>query len=135
VNGQTAWDQGFVAAAPTRVYEALADPRSYPSWWPGARLEDRGPPADHASVLRLPGIPPLEVRAESARQGVGLVLRVGGRYRGTLEWYLDPFEEGTIVNCLLAVDLRGSGALARRRLHRIRVAVHRGMVWLKRTLE
>ena len=118
--GLRAHDQGFVAAPPGEVYRLVADPRTYPSWWPGCRAQGEG--------LSLP-ITRAAVRAEREREGIGLHLVFGGE---SLEWYLESFEEGTIVNAFL--DAR-SGWRGPRRLIRMRGSVRRGLVGLKKRLE
>ena len=61
-----------------------------------------------------------------------MFIELGPPLNGTLEWYLEPFEEGTIVNALLDAELPGGGA---RRLRRIRAQIRRGLVGLKTALE
>lgn len=126
-----AWDQGVVWADPSLVYRALSDPAGYAAWWPGARtfLDDG------RVTLRLEGVPGLRVAPERPRDGVGLFLRVDGDYSGTIEWYLEPFEEGTIVSCLVELDIPGGPGRSQRRLRGLRAAVRRGLVGLKVALE
>jgi hypothetical protein len=115
-------DQGFVAASPDRVYRLIARPDTYPSWWAGSKLTAEG--------LSLPvagGV----AKVERERNGVGLHLVYGER---SLEWYLEPFDEGTIVNAFLDVPGR-PGRRASRGLLRMRGAVRRGLVGLKKELE
>ena len=115
-------DQGFVAASPDRVYRLIARPDTYPSWWAGSKLTREG--------LSLPvagGV----AKVERERNGVGLHLVYGER---SLEWYLEPFDEGTIVNAFLDVPGR-PGRRASRGLLRMRRAVRRGLVGLKKELE
>jgi hypothetical protein len=115
-------DQGFVAAPPDRVYRLIARPDTYPSWWAGSKLTAEG--------LSLPvagGV----AKVERERNGVGLHLVYGER---SLEWYLEPFDEGTIVNAFLDVPGR-PGRRASRGLLRMRGAVRRGLVGLKKELE
>lgn len=121
-----AHDQGFVAASPPRVYGVLADVESYPAWWPSAR-GDR-------PALRLAG-GTLTMRAGDHRPDVGLILHLGGPFAGTLEWYLEPEMDGTIVNSILNLDLPGGRRRSERRLLRARVAIHEGLVRLKGRLE
>jgi hypothetical protein len=102
-------DQGFVAVAPAKVYAVLAEPSSYPSWW-----------ATGGSVARI----------EGERDGIGLHLVFG---EGSLEWYLEPFDDGTIINAFL--DIQGPERAAGRRLRRARRKLHSGLVGLKKMLE
>ncbi len=123
--GVGAMDQGFVQASPARVYRALADPSRYADWWPGMG-RGRG--------VRLWGRS-LAARAGTLREGVGLTLDLQGSATGTLEWYLEPFEDGTIVYAILNLDLPAGRGRSRRRLLRARGSVRGGMVGLQRALE
>jgi hypothetical protein len=101
----------------------LVDPSTYPSWWPGARANGTG--------LSLPirrGTHRFAVERE--REGIGLYLVSGG---DSLEWYLEPFDDGTIVNAFL--DVEGTAGRSARRLLRMRGAIRTGLVGLKRRLE
>lgn len=113
-------DQGFVAAAPGRVHAALRDPAGYPGWWPGTAV--RG------GELELPLARHHAAVPERERDGLGLHLMFGG---DSLEWYLEPFEEGTVVNAFLEVD----GPRSDRALLRMRGEIRRGLVGLKKKLE
>jgi hypothetical protein len=123
-------DQGFIAAPPAAVYGVLADVPSYPVWWPGAEVRSRG----EDLRLRLPGGSLVPALAEGHREGVGLTLRLDPPSSGTLEWYLEPFEEGTVVSSILHLDLPGGPRGSARRLRRLRVGIHRGMVALREAL-
>lgn len=128
--GERAHDQGYVAAPPAAVYGALRDPASYDRWWPRVRSGRVG----EGASLKVGRGRPMGVRTERHREGVGLVLRLEGSPAATLEWYLEPFREGTIVNCILDVEA-GRRRRARQRVRRLRAAVRRGMVGLKGALE
>jgi len=123
-------DHGFVRAKPQRVFEVLRDPAGYPAWWPGARALDDG-------RLALPGIPRARVTAGGVRPGTGLSVRFGGgrgdASGGHLEWYLEAFEEGTVVSCI--VDLRVPREWSERRVLRMRSGIRSAMVALKGMLE
>jgi hypothetical protein len=114
-------DQGFVGAPPSRVFGLLADPASYPSWWPGT--------GSHEGALSLPLRAAGPVTAERERDGVGLYLAFDD---GSLEWYLEPFDDGTIVNAFLDVP---APAGKPRRLRAMRSRIREAMVGLKRRLE
>jgi hypothetical protein len=122
-------EQGFVSAPPKQVYRVLADLPAYPRWWPAATA------ADGELLLALSGRASSSASAERHRPGLGLNLRLGPPNQGTLEWYLDPYEEGTVVNCLLDLDLPGTSRKARSRLRRARSEIRRGLVGLKRRLQ
>jgi hypothetical protein len=123
-------DQGFVAAPHVSVYGILADVQAYPVWWPGAEVRSSG----EELRLRLPGGPLAPAVAGGHREGVGLILHLGPPYSGTLEWYLEPFEEGTVVNSILHVDLPGGPGRSARRLLRLRAEIHRAMAALREHL-
>ena len=119
-------DQGYVAAPPQRVFEVLREPSAYPRWWPGVRSREDG-------WLVLRGLGPVEVTAEGVRDGVGLIVRFRGRRaEGHLEWYLEPFREGTVVNGI--TNLWAEGRWSPRRTLRLRSAIRSGMVALKDVL-
>jgi polyketide cyclase/dehydrase/lipid transport protein len=116
-------DQGFVPAPPERVYARLADVGRYGEWWPGAHVDTNG----DGSRLRLPRLPEVGLSVVGDRSGTGLTLRLRGRgLAGSLEWYLEPFKDGTMVNAILDLD----GASARRTM-RVRAALRSGLVALR----
>ena len=125
-----AHDQGFVAASPSVVYEVLRDIPSYGLWWPRVRVDTR----EEGLRLGLVAGAAAPARTGGHREGMGLIISMGPPYDGTLEWYLESFEEGTIVNSVMDLNLRGRRR-ASRALRRLRSSVHRGLVGLKRHLE
>jgi hypothetical protein len=127
VTAAGAHDQGFVPSPPDVVYPILADVDGYPAWWPGARVWGRDPDL----LLQLPRAPRVVARVDRVRPGVGLFLRLDPPMEGALEWYLEPFEEGTVVNCLLQLDLEGGPRAVARRLKRLRAGVHQGLAGLE----
>ena len=114
-------DQGFVPAPPDRVYARLAAVDGYGAWWPGARTVAAGGELD----LRVAGFRG-RVLVEGERPATGLVVRVDGAAPCSLEWYLEPFKEGTVVNAIL--DL-GRGTARRQR--RARRSIRRALVALR----
>lgn len=116
-------DQGFVPEPPGRVYARLADVDAYPEWWTGVRTRD--------GTIAIPGLPHSEVTVERDRPRVGLVLRLrGGGVDASLEWYLERFKEGTVVNAILELDETGE-----RRRMRVRRGLREAMVALRRLAE
>jgi hypothetical protein len=126
-----AHDQGFVAAFPSVVYGVICDIPSYGLWWPGIRVDTQG----DGLRLGLVAGAAAPARAGGHREGLGLVIALGPPYNGTLEWYLESFEEGTIVNSLMDLELQGGRRRASRALRRMRSSIHLGLVGLKRHLE
>jgi hypothetical protein len=49
--------------------------------------------------------------------------------------YLEPFEDGTVVSCLLELELTGGSPKVQQSLRRARSEVRKGLVGLKRELE
>jgi hypothetical protein len=120
-------DQGFVLAAPPRVYELVRDPAGYPVWWPGVRADGEG-------RLRFPELGPVAVAVDEVREGIELLIRVEGRRgRGHLQWYLEPFKEGTIVYGI--TDVQAKRSWSARRVLRHRSSMRRALVSLKDRLE
>ncbi len=109
-------------AAPDRVYGALMDFQGYQRWWPGV-AEWSG---DRLS-LRLDGRPS-GAAPDRERPGVGMYLNLDPP--GTLEWYLEAFEEGTVLSCFLDLELPGGTGRAHRRLLRARARVRDGLTGL-----
>jgi uncharacterized protein YndB with AHSA1/START domain len=116
-------DQGFVAVPPDQVYEVLANPVSYPEWWPGAAATTEGVLLPFRRVRRA-------AVADRHRNRIGLHLVSPDE---ELEWYLEAFDDGTIVNAFLQIP--GVGRRADRRIRRMRGAIRSGLVGLKRRLE
>jgi hypothetical protein len=115
-------DQGFVPASPERAFEMLRLPDAYPGWWPGVRAGRGG--------IDLPVLGEVSVSVERVRTGVGLLVGVTGRRAsGHLEWYLEPFEEGTLVSCITDLEVRR--AWSPRRVRRWRASVRSGLVALE----
>jgi uncharacterized protein YndB with AHSA1/START domain len=124
-------DQGYVKAPPVTVFGVLNEPSRYATWWPRARSRTRDGRLEVAFLDRRHCF----VEIDGQRPGVGLVLRLGGDLAGTLEWYLEPFWEGTIVNAIVNIDVPGGPRRAARDLLRVRAALRRGMVALASAVE
>jgi hypothetical protein len=120
-------DKGFVAASPGRVFEVLAGTEAYGNWWPGAT-------GGSGLWLELPGIGKVRYQPDGVAPGVELTLRLEGRrLRGRLQWYLEPFKEGTVVYGI--VDLETERGFRGRRRLAVRAGIRRAMVALKEMLE
>jgi uncharacterized protein YndB with AHSA1/START domain len=93
----TVWD---LPAPPRRVYRVLADPRTYPVWWPEIRevrqLDER------SGAMRFRSLLPYELRvtAHEARQdpeaGV-LEARLTGDLEGSTRWTVTTRGDGAAV--------------------------------------
>jgi hypothetical protein len=75
---------------------------TYASWWPGTRAAQDASNGEVA--LTLPALGRLRVRAAGERPDVGIVLQLSGDAHGVLEWYLEPFKEGTVINVFLRLS-------------------------------
>jgi hypothetical protein len=116
-------DQGFVGVPPVRVFEVLADPAGYPRWWPGAKERPPG-------GLLLPGFGPVAVGATGVRPGIGLLVRVKGRgFSGHVEWFLEPYKEGTVINGI--VNVESKRRWRQRRILAVRAGLRSAMVALR----
>jgi hypothetical protein len=120
-------DRGFVRASPDRVFELVRDPARYPEWWPRVRRAgDRS--------LRFPQLGEVGTEVHGVKDGVELIVKVEGRaVRGHLQWYLEPFKDGTIVYGI--TDVETSSRWTPRRVLRHRASIRRAMVALKAALE
>ena len=116
-------DQGFVLAAPGRVFELVRDPAGYPSWWPRVR-------ADGDDHLRFPELGSVAMTVDVVREGIELVLPVEGRrVRGHLQWYLEAFGEGTIVYGITDVQTTRRWSARRVLRHRASMRPSPGASW------
>jgi hypothetical protein len=126
-----AHDQGFLGVPPPAVYRALGDVPRYGLWWPGIGVDTQG----EGIRLDLGAGVSGAARIEGRREDVGLVIELGHPAPGSLEWYLEPFEEGTIVNSILHLDLPARGRRADRALRHARTSIRRGLLGLREHLE
>lgn len=106
-------DAGLVRAPRWLVHRRLADPASWPSWWPGLeRLAPQraDPLATHhlAIVLRRPWRPARHLRLAVTPWGhrvdLGLHLAVAGDVVARSEWWLEDATDGTIVHHVSTVE-------------------------------
>jgi hypothetical protein len=127
-------DRGFVTSTPGAVHAVLAAPGDYQAWWPGVRSGSDPAVGDHAFWMVLGGLGRVRGEASRERPGVGLFLELEGReLQGTLEWWLEPAKDGTVIHALLA--LNRSPRWTRRKELAYRSAVRAGMVALKQRRE
>ncbi|MDP9341160.1 MAG: hypothetical protein M3Q23_03415 [Actinomycetota bacterium] len=111
-----------MGSPPARVFEVLADPAGYPRWWPGAKQRPEG-------RLVLPGLGSVAVEATDVRPGVGLFVQVAGQgFSGHVEWFLEPYKEGTVVNGI--VNVESAGRWRERRILAVRAGLRSAMVAL-----
>lgn len=131
-------DEFWVDAPPDAVYEALLAPGT--GWWPGARATADGErvrvsaPGFHRLARRVR----FEARLDKLRPGKGMTWWLDrGELHGRGEWWLERFNNGTIVHYFLDVDPGEAGRYRRwsSRVRRHRWAVRRGVNALKRILE
>jgi hypothetical protein len=120
-------DRGFVRAPADRVFELVREPARYPQWWPRVRTARDG-------ALRFPELGAVRAEPDRIEDGVELIVTVEGRgIRGHLQWYLEPFKDGTIVYGI--TDVETARPWSARRVLRHRASVHRALVALKDRLE
>ena len=111
-------DETFVAADPADIGRAVSDPSSWRRWWPDLRLDVR------------------ENRGDK-----GIRWTVTGALTGTMEIWLEPMLDGTLLHYFLHAEPAGAAAwqLARMNLakmnHRRRVAGKNMAFELKARLE
>ena len=107
------WD---LPAPPARVYGVLADPRTYPAWWP--EIREVRQLDDHSGVMRFRSLLPFElaVVAHEARQdpaaGV-LEARLTGDLDGLTRWTVTGRGDGAAV-AVFYEDVRVHKPLLRR---------------------
>ncbi|EID55884.1 hypothetical protein SacxiDRAFT_3691 [Saccharomonospora xinjiangensis XJ-54] len=77
-------DETFIAVPPSTIASAFADPRSWPLYWPDLVLE---------------------VYTDRGDQGLRWTVR--GALVGTMEVWLEPVFDGTILHYFLRADLAG----------------------------
>jgi hypothetical protein len=100
-------DETFIAADRSVVAAMVADPGRWPGWWPDLELNllrDRGPKGCQWQVIAGPA--------------------------GTVEIYLEPWHDGTLLHLFLRLELPGGSSSAARLQ---RAARDRTLSW-KRTI-
>jgi hypothetical protein len=110
-------DETFIALDRASVAAVVGDPRRWADWWPDLDL----------SVLRD--------RGDKGRQWV-----LTGRVAGTVEIYLEPWHDGTVVHLFLRLELpadesASTPAARARTVHRRALAWKRSIHRLKDELE
>ncbi|MFD7657036.1 polyketide cyclase / dehydrase and lipid transport [Actinosynnema sp. NPDC059797] len=107
-------DETFLAVPPAVVAAAFAEPASWRGFWPDLTLD---------------------VYADRGIQG--LRWTVGGALVGTMEVWLEPVLDGTLLHYFLRADLPGdpSPGRVRREVRRRQLAAKEVSLGLKTTLE
>ena len=124
-------DRGWVPAPPKEIYRVAQSIPTYPSWWRRADVEE-GESGRHLFVT-IAGLGRVRASAAGERPGVGLIIQLAGDVDGVLEWFLEPFKDGTIVSFLLRLSTRPR-RWERRQLA-YRSAVREGLVALRTMFE
>lgn len=132
----TTTDDIYIEAGPDEVHRALLQVGARAPWWKRARVKMDGA----AVVIRARVAPvrlPIRFKATTGtvRPGQGFVWHIEGReVRGTAEWWLEPFKEGTVVHHVLDIERAGVRRLSSvSRRHRW--ALRRALYGLKDELE
>jgi hypothetical protein len=109
-------DETFLAVPPAVVAAAFAAPSAWRTYWPDLELD---------------------VYADRGEEG--LRWTVGGALVGTMEVWLEPMLDGTVLHYFLRADPHGSPELtprqARREVQRRQIAAKSVALGLKMTLE
>ena len=120
-------DRGWIPAPPGDIYGIADSIHTYPSWWPSIRAEEGE--SGRFVLLTVPGLGRIRASVAGQRPDVGLIVQLSGDVDGVLEWYLEPFKDGTIANILLRLAT-GPRRWCRRELT-YRSAVRDGLVALR----
>ncbi len=120
-------DRGWVTAPLEDVYRVVESIRTYPSWWRAISVAE-GESQLHV-LLTIPGLGRMKASAAGKRPGVGVIIQLAGDVDGVLEWFLEPFKEGTIANVLLR--LAAHPRKWKRREETYRSAIRDGLVALR----
>ena len=97
-------DRGWVPGPPHDVYRIVESIHTYRSWWHGIEL-DEGETERHVT-LTLPALGRVKASAAGQRPGAGVIIQLVGDVDGVLEWFLEPFKEGTVANVFLRLAAR-----------------------------
>ncbi len=124
-------DRGWVAAPPEDVYRVVEGIRTYPSWWRGISLGE-GESQLHVR-LTIPGLGRMKASVAGQRRDVGVIIQLAGDVDGVLEWFLEPYKEGTIANVHLRLAARPRRWKPREQ--RYRSAIRDGLVALRTVFE
>ena len=77
---------------------------------------------------------PFSVTTDVVKEGIELLLPVAGpRIRGHLQWYLEPFRDGTVVYGI--TNVQTARRWSRRKVLRHRSSMRRALVALRQRLE
>ena len=124
-------DRGWVPGSPQDVYRIVESIHTYPSWWRAISV-DEGETERHVT-LTLPGLGRVRASAAGKRPGVGVIIQLAGDVDGVLEWFLEPFKEGTVANVLLRLATRPRRWKRQERAYRS--AVRNGLVAIRTMFE
>ncbi len=124
-------DRGWIPGPPPDVYRIVESIHTYPSWWRGIKVDD-GDTERHV-LLTLPGLGRVKASAAGQRAGVGVIVQLAGDVDGVLEWFLEPFKEGTVANVFLRLAARPRRW--KRREQAYRSAVRASLVALRTVFE
>ncbi|HEX2267510.1 MAG TPA: hypothetical protein VHI97_04820, partial [Actinomycetota bacterium] len=124
-------DRGWVPGPPKDVYRIVESIRTYPSWWRGIKVDERE--TERHVTLTVPALGQVKASAAGQRPGVGLIIQLAGDVDGVLEWFLEPFEQGTVANVLLRLATRPRRWKRRERAYRS--AVRDGLVAIRTMFE
>ena len=126
-----AHDRGWIPAPPEAVYRVAEDILTYPSWWRAVRVDEGE--SERFVLLSVPALGRMRASVAGQRAGVGLVIQLVGDVDGVLEWFLEPFKDGTIANVFLRLATRPRRWNRRERIYRS--AVRDGLVALRTVFE
>ena len=124
-------DRGWVPAPPKEIYRVAESIPTYPSWWRQIHVEE-GESGRHF-IVRIPALGEVRASVAGERRAVGLIIQLSGDVDGVLEWFLEPFKDGTIVSVLLRLSTRPRRW--NRREQAYRSTVREALVALRRMFE
>jgi hypothetical protein len=106
VNSIQIADETFVAASPARVSALIADRRNWRRWWPDLALGLREDRADKGIRWTVGAVG----EGASRAAGEGASRAAGSAVDGTMEVWLEPCMDGTLVHYFLHGEPAGPDA-------------------------